>query len=124
MKTTLPVDCENSPGTTLIIRVVTHWAAGEAASMVEFLTDDIAWKIVGNEHVYGKKDLGELVPSSDVEALNVTSIVTHGRLGSCDGYLKSSSGYVAFSHIFRFGSGTERSAIKAARTYLINDPAK
>ncbi|WP_258934340.1 hypothetical protein [Nesterenkonia pannonica] len=51
------------------------------------------------------------------------SIITHGLLASCDGYVETASGRIAFSHVFRFASTSKAAKIREVRTYLIGDHA-
>ena len=49
----------------------------------------------------------------------VQSIVTHGRLASCDGYLQNGPDRTPFSHAIRFAGATKSAKIAEIRTYMI-----
>ena len=114
MKTTLPTDCGNAPRISIVGDFVTSWARGDSAALEEWLTDDVDWAVFA-----GAPKLGEHL----VTSLEVTSIITHGRLASCDGFVDTDHGRVAFSHVFRFASTSKTAKIREARTYLVERPA-
>lgn len=119
MKLSLPSDCGNSPRITIVGDFVVAWAKGDTEAVAEWLTDDLSWVIVGAEAHTGSGSATKVVPRIPPDQLEVLSIVTHGRLASCDGYLVAGSKRVSFSHAIRF-AGTARSAkIAEIRSYLI-----
>lgn len=120
MKTVLPTDCGNSPRITIVGEFVTAWAQRDVEAVSAWLTDDVAWTIVGREDLTGDRVAQDACLDSSVDILDVSAIVTHGRLASCDGVLETASGRVAFSHVFRFASTSKAAKIAQIRTYLID----
>lgn len=119
MKTVLPADCGNSPRIAIVGEFVTNWAERSTEAMAGWLTDDAEWTIVGDETVNGEDLVSRVCPLSTPHLLEVTSIITHGRLASCDGFLDTDSGRLFFSHVFRFASTSKTAKIREARTYLV-----
>lgn len=121
MRFTLPTDCGNSPRITIVGEFVTAWVERDAQAMAAWLADDAVWTLPGREapHDDATADHGH----DDIASgrLEVTSIITHGRLASCDGFLESDSGRTHFSHVFRFASTSKNAKIAEARTYLIDE---
>ncbi len=113
MKTTLPTDCGNAPRITVVSDWVTHWAKGDTDAVAAWLTDDADWTL-----------LGDVRPEGSTTALEITSVITHGRLASCDGVMDTDSGRVAFSHVFRFASTSKTAKIRQVRTYLVEQAAR
>lgn len=123
MKAVLPTDCGNSPRITIVGDFVTNWAKHDVEAMTEWLTDDAEWTRVGHVSMRGAGVAARVCPEAPNHLLEVTSIITHGRLASCDGFLKSDSGRLYFSHVFRFASTSKTAKIREARTYLVEDAA-
>ena len=120
MKSTLPTDCGNSPRITLVGELVRNWAGCEVDAVALRLADDAEWTFVGRARHSGAAMSAEACPARVPDQLVVTSIITHGRLASCDGYLETDGGRTDFSHVFRFASTSKTAAIKELRTYLID----
>lgn len=122
MKTLLPTDCGNAPRISIVGEFVTNWAKSDTEAITAWLTDDVNWTIVGHETVSGEGAPGQVCPDGPTSYIEVTSIITHGRLASCDGFLDSDSGRISFSHVFRFASTSKTAKIREARTYLVERP--
>ena len=122
MKTTLPTDCGNAPRIGVVADVVTNWAQGDAEALAEWLTDDATWTLVGTTEHNGEDAALHVCPSDAATHLEVTSIITHGRLASCDGFLDTEKGRIGFSHAFRFASTSKTAKIKDVRSYCIDVP--
>lgn len=119
MKTVLPTDCGNAPRIAIVGEFVTDWAKRDTEAMAAWLTDDAEWTVVGHETVRGEGVAARVCPEGRTDSLEVTSIITHGRLASCDGFLDSDSGRLYFSHVLRFASTSKAAKIREARTYLV-----
>lgn len=105
MDVTLPTDCGNAPRIGVVGDFVTAWAAGDEEKQKEWLRDDTEWHVLGAESPSGPT------------ALRVSTIITHGRLASCDGVLEYGDDKQPFSHVFRFASTSKTAKIAEIRTY-------
>lgn len=121
MKTKHPMDCGNAPRITIVGDFVSHWAEGDTDGVAAWLTQDATWTLVGKAPDSGEDVADTACPRVASNYLEITSIITHGRLASCDGFLDTDSGRVDFSHVFRFASTSKAAKIKEARTYLIEN---
>ena len=119
MKIKLPADCGNSPRITIVGDFITCWAQGDMAAVGQWLTEDATWSLVGEGTYIGQDALDHVRPSAAPESVEVITIITHGRLASCDGFLETGSARMYFSHVFRFASTTKAAKIKDARSYYI-----
>lgn len=119
MAITLPDDCGNSPRIGIVGEFVTAWATGDPGFR-QRLHDDHTWTIHTSDTGLRGDDGGggAFAPATDGEVL---SIVTHGRLASCDGWFDSDGTRMKFSHAIRFASTSKAATIVEIRSYLIRD---
>lgn len=124
MRIKLPTDCGNAPRIAILGDFITNWAQGDTDAVAEWLTDDATWSLAG-ERTHSGQDLVDRVrPGVSPEYLEVTSIITHGRLTSCDGFIQTGSARMYFSHVFRFASTSKTAKVKDARSYYIEQLAQ
>ncbi|HLS33848.1 MAG TPA: nuclear transport factor 2 family protein [Brevibacterium sp.] len=119
MEITLPTDCGNAPRIAIVSDFVVAWASGDTAAMSPWLADDISWSIVGEETHHGADAVGEVLPTITPERITIASVITHGRLASCDGFFDDGTTRVDFSHAFRFTNTTKTGRVAEVRSYLI-----
>lgn len=122
MKIVLPTDCGNAPRIAIVGEFVAKWAKRDAEATTAWLTDDVTWTVAGRETASDDVPTGFACPDSTSHYLEVNTIITHGRLASCDGFVDSESGRMHFSHVFKFASTSKVAKIREARTYLIEHP--
>lgn len=122
LEISLPADCGNAPRMVIVGDFVANWAKGNAAAVAEWLSDDISWTVVGDDTHTGSYSSLETTPPIHAERVEVLSIMTHGRLASCDGYLEAKKTRTYFSHVFRFASTAKTAKIAELRSYLITMP--
>lgn len=119
MEINLPTDCGNAPRITIVSNFVVAWASGDTATMSLWLADDVSWTIVGAETHQGPDAAEAVVPEVSPERVDIASVITHGRLASCDGFLDDGTTRISFSHAFRFSNTTKTGRVAEVRTYLI-----
>lgn len=119
MKINLPADCGNAPRMIIVGEFVVNWAKGDTDAVAEWLCDDASWSLVGEGTHIGPDSSREAGPRIGAERLEVLSIVTHGRLASCDGYLEAGTTRIAFSHVFRFAGASRSAKVAELRTYSV-----
>lgn len=119
MEITLPTDCGNAPRIAIVSDFVVAWASGDTASMFPWLAEDISWSTIGAEERHGPEAAEAVVPDVSPAQIDITSVITHGRLASCDGFLTAGSTTLHFSHAFRFTNTTKTGRIAEVRSYLI-----
>lgn len=119
MDIVLPSGCGNAPRIDVVGDFAVNWAAGEEAAVAEWLTDDAAWTLVGGDTYSGTDAAAMTAPPFKPERVELLSIITHGRLASCDGYLEAADKRISFSHAFRFASTSKTAKIAELRSYCI-----
>ncbi|SLM99978.1 nuclear transport factor 2 family protein [Brevibacterium yomogidense] len=119
MEITLPTDCGNAPRIAIVSDFVVAWAAGDIDAMSPWIADDVSWTIVGAETHQGPDAAEAVVPEVSPERVDIASVITHGRLASCDGFLDDGTTRISFSHAFRFSNTTKTGCVAEVRTYLI-----
>lgn len=118
MRIVLPTDCGNAPRIAIVGEFVTNWAKRDAEAMTAWLTDDVTWTVAGRGAASDVVPAGFACPGSMPNYLEVNTIITHGRLASCDGFVDCESVRMHFSHVFKFASTSKAAKIREVRTYL------
>lgn len=119
MEIKLPTDCGNAPRIGIVGDFAVNWAQGRTDSVAEWLAADASWTLVGCGTYSGPGAPPEVIPAFFPERVEVISIITHGRLAACDGYLESVDKRVSFSHALRFLSTSKTAKIAELRSYCI-----
>ena len=117
MEAILPTDCGNAPRMITVGDFVINWAKHDTDALAELLTEDASWTILGHGTHTGAAAATDTAPPIQPERVVVRTIVTHGRLASCDGYLEAGTTRLDFSHVFRFAGATKTAKITELRTY-------
>lgn len=120
METALPADCGNAPRVGIVGDFVAGWAEGNLEAASELLADDVRWTLVGAATGIGTDGIPSVLPPFSPDRLVILSIVTHGRLASCDGYLEAARKRVGFSHAIRFAGASKTAKIAEVRSYCID----
>lgn len=120
MKIHIPSDCGNAPRIGVVSDFVSAWAKNDVELLAGWVTDDVTWLMIGTGSSIGSDALADAVPGIEADALHLQSVITHGRLAACDGYLEGDT-RLFFSHVFRFKNTAKTSKIAEIRTYLIRD---
>lgn len=116
MEMTIPEHCGNSPRMALVAQLVTAWAAGEEASVREWLREDATWLLVGE----GAPAAGGIVaPPFTAEHGEILTVLNHGRVAACDGFLQRGEERIDFCHVLRFAGAAKTAPIREIRTYLL-----
>lgn len=119
MEINFPSDCGNAPRLTVVGDFIANWAKGNTDAVSEWLAVDATWTVVGQQAYSGPSAAVEVRPGIVPEQMDVLSIITHGRLASCNGFLTNRSTRIDFSHTFRFTSTSKTAKIMDARSYCI-----
>lgn len=119
MEIKLPTDCGNAPRIGIVGDFVVNWASGDTEAVSTWLADDVRWALIGETTPGGSEAAQASRPPFVPQRVEVLSIVTHGRLASCDGYLEADGRRVDFSHAIRFASTSKTAKITELRSYCI-----
>lgn len=119
MEIELPIDCGNAPRIGIVAEFAVSWAEGDTGALSKWLTEDASWTLVGGNTHRGPEATRGVNPSFPPERMEIISIITHGRLASCDGYLETGGKRIHFSHVLRFASTSKSATIAELRSYCI-----
>lgn len=117
MQMSIPTDCGNSPRMAIVADLVTAWAAREDGTLRGWLREDATWVLVGAEDAEAPGDI--VPPPLDAERGEILTVLNHGRLAACDGYLVRGTQRVDFCHVIRFAGASKTARIREIRTYLM-----
>ena len=115
-------DCGNSPKNILVQDLTIAFATDNHKFILEHVTDDVRWNLVGDRWVEGKENLSkELIRSQNARVVELTiqHVATHGKAGAVNGTQKLRSGMaIAFCNFYEFFN-TQGTAIKEITSYVI-----
>lgn len=121
-KITVGPDCGNSPKMTFVKDFNVAFAKGDLETVLQRITDDITWEMVGNWKLEGidnvREELSKMKDFKVTEA-HIQRVVTHGKEGAASGLIIGENGTTyAFSEFYEFNSA-KVSKIRKMWTYLI-----
>lgn len=119
MDVNLPSDCGNAPRIEIVGDFTVKWAEKESTAVSEWLAEDTTWAIGGGATHSGPEAAHKMIPPFTPERVVINSIITHGRLASCDGHLERGDKRLDFSHVFRFKSTSKTAKIAEVRSYYL-----
>lgn len=100
----------------IVADIVGFWLRHDEEGLASWLVDDAEWDLVIGSVSGGDGDIPW--PPAEADSAELLSIVTHGRLAACDGYLVREGERTDFSHFLRFAGTTKTAKVAAIRTYL------
>lgn len=119
MEVSIPPDCGNAPRMLVVADFAKNWASCDSEALSAMLADSVSWSRPGSDKPSHQGNITALLPPVRAERLVLHSVITHGRLASCDGYLQSDGVRIAFSHVLRFASTARSANIIEIRSYWI-----
>ena len=116
-------DCGNSPKNKLVQQLSIALTLGDIAMLLDSVTDDIYWEIVGERSIHGKdgltKALGRVEPDQ-LAKLTIEHVLTHGRVGAVNGTaIFSNSNARSFCDVYEF-NGAKGTLVKSIASYRID----
>ncbi|WP_417355350.1 nuclear transport factor 2 family protein [Flavobacterium sp.] len=116
------LNCGNSPKMTFLKEFNIAFAKGDMKFLIERITDDIVWDIIGDDKIEGKErfiGILEKMKSQEVVELIIDQILSHGKEGAVNGIMKMKNGKTyAFSEFYVF-QNARGEKIKSLTTYCI-----
>ena len=122
MKIIVPEDCGNAPKKALIRDFNIAFAKNETEKILEYMSDDITWNMVGNKVIHGKKEAGEMLKTMEGEIateLIMNTIITHGSTAAANGEMRFPSVTIAFCDVYEFSGHDSNAKIKTLTSYGI-----
>ncbi|UZD22904.1 nuclear transport factor 2 family protein [Algoriphagus halophytocola] len=115
-------NCGNSPKMEFLKAFNIAFAKGDTSFLIESVTDDMLWDIVGDKKILGKKAFGEELEQVNllkVEELRLEQILSHGKEGAANGVMKMENGKrYAFADFYVF-QGAKGLKVKAITSYCL-----
>jgi hypothetical protein len=114
-------DCGNSPKNIFVQEITIALAKGDVKSVLNSVTEDIRWSIVGDRVLQGTEQFVEALQeqkNEKVVELNIHHIATHGKAGAVDGALKFKHKSHAFCYVYEF-SNAKGILVKEITSYII-----
>jgi hypothetical protein len=116
-------DCGNSPKNRFVQELSIALALREMAPILEGISDDASWEVVGSSRLEGKAAFAEeLRVDGPVQAESVTihHVVTHGKAGAVNGTIRADDGSVRqFCDVYEFTSA-KGGSVRAITSYVID----
>ncbi|MBU5443107.1 nuclear transport factor 2 family protein [Paenibacillus sp. MSJ-34] len=118
-----PVDCGNAPKKAQLKELNIAFAKHDIAFIIENMTEDVIWNIVGGKRIQGKERLVEALKqmkNSKITELEISNIITHGYTGSANGIMRlGNNKSYAFCNVYLFNSSAKNAKIKEITSYVI-----
>ncbi|SHJ11572.1 nuclear transport factor 2 family protein [Pseudozobellia thermophila] len=115
-------NCGNSPKMEFIKQYNIAFAKGDIAFLIENVTDDIVWHIIGDKTMEGIEVFAEeleKIQSVKASELILDQILSHGKEGAANGWMTMENGKrYAFSDFYVFQS-TKGEKVKAITSYCL-----
>ncbi|PZD76575.1 nuclear transport factor 2 family protein [Mesonia sp. K7] len=115
-------NCGNSPKMEFLKQLNIEFAKGNLTFLIESVTDDIVWNIMGDKKIEGKEAFTEeLEKMQSVKAAELTihQILSHGKEGAANGVITMENGKrYAFADFYVF-QNAKGQKIKTMTSYAI-----
>jgi hypothetical protein len=116
-------DCGNSPKALLLRDLNIAFAKNNVPFILEHVTDDITWIMVGDQTIQGKANFAavlERMKDNEVAEVRLDNIITHGDTGAVNGCLKMKDGNTyAFCDVYKFNGHSKAAKIREITSYNI-----
>ena len=126
VKINVHADCGNSPKNIFLKDLNIAFAEADVQYIVERVSDDIKWHIIGDKRIQGKADfVAELEQMQAQKAAEVTiaTVISHGRFGSANGEITMQDGKTyAYCDVYEF-TNAKGTSIKSIQSYVIETTA-
>ena len=120
---TVGEDCGNAPKKAVLRDLNVAFAENDVEFVLDNVTDDVEWTVVGDREIRGKSDFAEAIEEMrevGVTELVVEHVVTHGATGAADGTLKLDDGSAyAFCDVYEFENTRNDANIRTMTSYVV-----
>lgn len=118
-----PSGCGNAPKKDLLIDFNIAFARGEVGDVLNFLTDNALWKMVGDRTLQGKNEIEPFLEDMSklrAKHLLIQQVITHGKDAGAHGVLDFGHHHrVAFADFYEFASAGSNK-IKRITSYAVS----
>lgn len=126
MNITIPDDCGNSPRKSFIVEFNQAFATWDIKYILEHVSDNILWTMVGSKDVIGKAAMEhelqemKLKTGGKASSMILHSIITHGREAAANGeFHYPGDERIAFCDVFQF-TKTTGNTVKRITSYAVS----
>lgn len=123
MDISIPDDCGNSPRKRFIADFNRAFAEVDVDFVLDHVSDDIVWEMVGDKEVNGKTAMRGLMVSmmaGKASSLVLHSVITHGRAAAANGELHyPGEETISFCDVYAF-TKTTGNTVKRITSYAIS----
>lgn len=116
-------DCGNAPKKNVLKELNVAFAKHEIEFILDWVTDDVVWEIVGDQLIHGKDDVEKVLlemKDYEVQRLSIHNIITHGNTASLNGtLLLSDQQKIDFCDVYNFRGFGKKAKIKSITSYVI-----
>ena len=116
-------DCGNSPKALLLRDLNIAFAKNNATFILEHVTDDITWIMVGDQTIQGKANFTaalERMKDNEVVEVRIDNVITHGDTAAVNGRMKMKDGDAyAFCNVYKFKGHSKSAKIREITSYTI-----
>lgn len=122
-KVVIGEDCGNSPKALLLRDLNIAFAKNNVPFVLEHVTDDLTWIMVGDQTVQGKANFAESLErmkNNETTEVRIDNIITHGDRGAVNGCMKMKDGNAfAFCDVYKFKGHSKGAKIREITSYTI-----
>lgn len=121
-KITIQADCDNSPKNEFLKTFQVAFAEMDNAKILEMVSDDVEWEIVGHNTIIGKEAFQKAIeglPAGQVKEVILEKVLSHGKLGAASGKIILMDGSIfAFGDLYEF-KNTKGSLLRTIQSFNI-----
>ena len=118
----VPSDCGNAPRKDFLSQFNIAFARGEVDFILDHVSDDIVWKMLGSREIKGKaafeKAIREMASYRTV-SLTIQHLITHGKEAAASGVMEmEGEKHYAFCDVYVF-TGTSKNMVNQMTSYVV-----
>ncbi|NSL52480.1 nuclear transport factor 2 family protein [Calidifontibacillus erzurumensis] len=122
LKLSVPKDCGNAPKKIILKDFNIAFVTLDKTFLLENISDDMKWIIVGNEIVEGKEEFINKLATlhkDKITELLIYNIITHGNVASVHGKVIGIHQSYDFCHVYKFTGASKTAKIKEITSFII-----
>lgn len=114
--------CDNAPKRRIIRDFIIGRAAGKEEILQGVLTEDVTWREINKDEIYGFLNFSQKVSEADyhISSVEIAMNLTHGKEGASHTTMTLNDGRrIYIADFFEFASNKKDAKIKTITTYLM-----
>ncbi|NUY82746.1 hypothetical protein HUK80_17720 [Flavobacterium sp. MAH-1] len=115
MKISYPDDCDNAPKRRAVKNFIISLYQNKFKEFDSLLDDKFELEKVGEDKIIGKLTLDKYSSTfSEITELSIKEILSHGKFGACQGYIRDKTQRIDFAYFFEFKSAGKNVILKVS----------